>query len=414
MEKTIEQHVADINTKFEDFQKMVDNGAKKEDLEGLTNELNEIKGQLSGKEDAEGITAKLDGLIATAEEQGLALLKMQEAQPVERKTLEEALTEKLKDFEGIATGRIVKLQIDKADIFPELYKTDVTRASVANHTLAYRLSGVGQLATQRNVLRSLFKSAAVGPNSNGIVRYVDQVARTNNADWKAEAAQKPESAITWGEYSMEVEKIADTIPVTMEALADVDFIASEIRNLLLTNLELKIDADLWSGSGATPIIWGIYTYADTYTPVAAGISNATIYDLLVKVQEDIAGSTKYMPNYAIMNIADVNEMRLAKDTAGNYILPPFTSTDGTQVAGMTIVVSNSVTANTMVVGDFDYATLYTLGSLSIDIGLIDKQFIENMVTLRAEERMGLLVRNVHTDAFRKVTDIDAAVTTIGS
>jgi HK97 family phage major capsid protein len=404
-EKTIDQHIESINKKFEDFTKLMDGSAKKEDFDNLTLELGEIKDQLTGKEDAEGVIKRLETLTGAVETQGLALTAIKDAAPKEVKTLEDHLTEHKDAFKEVSSGKIVSFTIDK---------TDVTRASVTDHTLAMRLTDVGQIATRRNVIRSLFRTATVGPNSNGVIRYVDQLAITRNADWKAESYQKPESAITWVEKSIEIEKIADTIPVTMEALADVDFISGEIRNLLLTNLELQIDADLFNGSGATPIIEGVYTYADVYVPAAAGIANATIYDLLVKVHEDIAGTTKYMPNYAVMNIADINEMRLSKDANGNYILPPFTSQNGDQVAGMTIIASGAVTANTMLVGDFDYATLYTLGGLKIDIGLIDKQFIENMVTLRAEERMGLLVRSVHEDAFRQITDIDAAVVTIGS
>ena len=357
----------------------------------------------------EGIEEKFDGtaskediaeLKEIAEKQGLAMQKLTKGKE-EKKTLRDLLIENKEALKNAGEKTLT-------------LKTDVTRASVTDHTLAMRLSGVGQIATQQNVLEALFAQGAVGPNSNGVIRYVDQAARTNSADWKAEAAAKPESAITWVEKTLSIQKIADTIPVTMEALADVDFIESEIRNLLLTNLDLKKDADLWSGSGVAPIISGIYTQADTYTAVASGITDASIYDLIVKMQESIMAATKYVPNYAIMNIVDVNLMRLKKDGNNNYVMPPFVSQDGTQVSGITVIVSNSVTADTMLVGDFTKATLYKLGDLTIDVGMIDKQFVENMVTLRAEERMALLVRSVHTDAFAKETGIAAALVTLAT
>jgi HK97 family phage major capsid protein len=373
-----------------------------------TDASDEIKAEVKKLKDeiVAGNVEQMKVMMEAQEAQGLALRKLMDEGSTENpKSLEAILKGKQEDFKDIPTGKIIKFEVNK---------TDVTRASITDSTLGQVVPGVGQIATRRTIIRSLFKSAAVGKNSNGVVRFTDQLAVTRSADWKLESYQKPESAITWIEKSIEIEKIADTIPVTMEALEDVDFIAGEIRNLLLTNLELKIDEDLFDGSGATPVIEGVYTYADTYVPVAAGIANATIYDLLVKVHEDITGATKYMPNYAIMNITDINKMRLSKDVNGNYILPPFASANGDQVAGITIIASGAVAADTMLVGDFDYAVLHTLGGLKIDIGLIDKQFVENMVTLRAEERMGLLVRSVHEDAFRKVTAVDAAVTTIGS
>jgi hypothetical protein len=84
------------------------------------------------------------------------------------------------------------------------------------------------------------------------------------------------------------------------------------------------------------------------------------------------------------------------------------------VNGIRVIPSAAVTANTMVVGDFNFATIYNLGGITLDMGWIDKQFVENMMTLRAERRLGMLVRTAHTDAFRKVTSVSAALTTLAT
>lgn len=370
---------------------------KTDTSEEIKNQIKELKSEINSSN-----VEQLKVLNKALEDQGLAIKKLTLGGGAkQRKTIEDELY-------------AVKDKLLNAKNENVVIKTDVTRASITNSTISMRLPDVGQLATQANRLAPLFAAGTISEGQGGVVRYIDQKAVTNAAAAVAENAEKPESAITWEEYTMALQKVAHNIPVTEEALTDIPFMASEINNMLLKYLEIKVDNYLWSGTGTAPQIKGVYTYADTYTPAAAGISDASIYDLIVKVHEDIVGATQYMPNYAVMNIADINKMRLKKDANDNYVLPPFVSQDGTQVAGMTIIASNSVTANTMLVGDFSFATLYRLGGVRLEIGRIANQFIENQVTIQAETRLGLLVRNAHTDAFRKVTSISAALTTLAS
>lgn len=347
-------------------------------------------------------------LKEAVEKQGIQMKQLFEKKE-NKKELGELLQEKAADLKDLATGTKSRLKLN--------LKTDVTRASVTNHTLAMRLPDVGQLAYQATVIPSLFRQAQVSPNSNGVIRYVDQLAATRNADSVAEAAVKPESALTWQEYTLNVEKIADTIPVTMEAFNDVNFIESEIRRLLEVNIAIKRDNLFWNGDGISPNIKGVYTSAPEYVAAASGITGANIYDLIIKMSESITTGRRgkgYRPNYALMNAVDINKLRLTKDSQNNYIIPPFASQDGMQVAGIQIIESNSVTANTMLVGDFNYGTRYVLDSLMLDMGWIDKQFVENMMTLRAEVREALLVRTVDANAFAKETDIAAALVTLAS
>jgi HK97 family phage major capsid protein len=386
-----------LKEELENFKKNLPTYATPEDVTKAIAGIEEKFDGTASKED-------IEELKEIAEKQGLEMQKMN-TQKEEPKTVRDQLWDQ--------RDALLALKTDKSAPRVTL-KTDITRASVTNSTLGMRLPGVGQLARQRNVLAPLFASGTVGPNSNGVVRFVDQTLNTNAAAGVTEAAEKPEGARTWQEYTLPIEVYAEVLPVTNQALSDVDMMATEINTSLLRNLADVKDQALWNGSGTPPAIKGIYTYADEYVAAAAGITDANIYDLIVKMQESIAGATSYMPNFAVMNIADINLMRLKKDDHNNYILPPFASQDGSQVAGITIVASNSVTADTMLVGDFDFATLYALGGVQLDVGWIDKQFIENMVTIRAEERFGLLVRTVHTDAFAKETGIAAALVTLAS
>lgn len=301
---------------------------------------------------------------------------------------------------------IAKLGDSRGKVKITIPKTEVTRASVGSTTMAMRLAEIGQLPYLGTVMSDLFRHVQVGASSNGVIRYYDQNAITRNAASVAESGVKPESAITWIERTLLIEKIADSIPVTKEAWADVGFIQGEIRRLLEINLALKKDELLFDGDGNTPNIKGVYTSAGSFTttPYDDSISGANLFDLMSVLAVDISNNrqSKYKADVALVNPIDMLRLKLSKDTQGRYLF------QGVPLP-WNVVESSQVTANTMLMGDFRYGTIYDLEDVTIEMGWINDQFIQNAFTILAEQRLGLLVRTVDETAFRKVTDITAAL-----
>ena len=364
----------------------------------VTTEILEEKLKAAGLEEN-----AIKELATSVEKQGEAMRKLFEKKG-EKKSIDEIIEEKAEDIVKIAKGGPnVEFNL----------KTEVTRASVSNTTMAMRLPGLGEIPYLGTVMSGLFRHVTVTPSSNGVVRYYDQQSITRNAAPTAESAVKPESAISWIERTLNLEKIADSIPVTKEAFTDVGFIRGEIDRLLNVNLALKVDQQLWDGTGGSPEINGVYTTATAYTP-AGLVANANIYDLILKVKTDISNNkqSKYVANVVVMNPLDIERYKLSKGTDGHYVLPPFVSADGMLIAGLRVVESSQVDANTLLVGDFRWGTIYDLEGVDIQMGFINDQFIQNAMTILAEQRLGLLIRTVDVTAFRKVTDIDTAITTI--
>lgn len=393
---TKEEMKAALKDELSQFKNDMASFATSEDMQ---NKLNDIEAKMKALD----VTESLGELTKAVEKQGIELQKQFNDAPKKLKSVEDFLTEN-KDAILNATEKTVR------------FKTDVTRASVSDSAWAMDIPGFGQIAHLPTKLLGMFAQGTVSDGMGGVVRYVDQSSVTRAADWTAEAGVKPESEITWATLTMPLETIADTIPVTNQSLSDIPFLASEINNFLLTNLAVKIDKDLATGSGVAPIIFGIYTKASTFTAAASGITDANIYDLLKVMKTTITSGTQFMPNAVLINPDDADLMHLKKDTTNDYVKPPFVTFQGEDmyVWGMKIVETASITADTLVLGDFTKATVYTQGGVDIAIGLIDKQFVENMVTIRAEQRMGLLVRSVHEAAFIKSTGIAADLVTLAT
>lgn len=410
------KEMADLSNEFrtkqiDDLQAKIDKAAKPEDVTAIKQDLDLLKTNqddaikdLVKSTDFEELKTKLED----AEAEILSLKQKGVDNPEKDEVLEAIVENKEK----------IEKSIHKNGDANFIVKTNVTRASVANSTQAMRIDSIGQLAHRRFVLRDLFPVIPVGEGSNGVIRYADwnDTTKARAAEMVAEGAQFPESTAAWAEYSLDLKKIGDSIPVTEETLYDAPRFARELENFLNVNVSIVEDDQLYDGDGNGQNIFGVYTRATTYAPVASSIQDASIYDLCVKVAEVMTNGkrSKYNPNFVMMNITDINKMRLKKDADNNYIMPPFVGEDGRTVISMTVIESNAVTANTMLVGDSRYGTIYEVEGYNVTTGWVNDQFTADLMTLKAKKRMAMLVREADREAFYKVEDITAALITLAS
>ena len=298
-------------------------------------------------------------------------------------------------------------------------KADTNRASVVGNQQAFELSDIGQLATRKLTMYDAFNKIPVSStNNNGTIRYYDWDSATTvrAADMVAEGGTFPESTAKWETVTIDLKKVGDTLPVTEEFFEDEAMFAAELNQFLVTNVDLKIDDQIANGDGTGQNLTGLFTSIPAFSPAASGITDASIYDLIPKVRESITagGGAKYMPNVAFMNIVDINKYKLKKDANNNYVMPPFVTNEGQSIDGILVIESNIVTANTMALGDNRFARLYEKAGITLSQGTIDAQFTSDMTTLKVRKRLLFLIRNVDKTAWKKVTDIAAALVTLAS
>jgi HK97 family phage major capsid protein len=279
--------------------------------------------------------------------------------------------------------------------------------------MGFMLPDIGRTGARKMSLYDLFPKIPMGADSNGVVRYIDQSTATRNAAAIAESGVYPESAYAATGYTLPLEKIGDSIPITEEALRHTPRLAAEVELFMQTNVDVAIETNLATGNGTSPNLKGIYTSATAYTAPNLSITDANIFDLIVKCSEDITGNTtyggKYMPDTVLMNITDINRMRLKKDSTNNYIVPPFVDASGKVVAGITIVECPSMAANTFALGDRRFAKIYHEDGYILSFGTVNTNFTEDVITMKARKSLALLVRTIDATGWRKCTDIDAAL-----
>lgn len=361
-----------------------------------------IKAQLddAGNENKEALKKLEDILIKHGE-----LLKSDgESKPV---SLAEHLKSRNEDLVKAKDGKTFEME----------FKTTVTTSTVTDSTVNDRITAVHMPDLNDTPLMQIIPKYQLGVNMGGSRRYIDMASYTSNSDYKNENTALGEDAVTFNEYSISVVKIGTTIPITEEFFYDYDLLASEIKNRLLAEHAVKVDESLLTGDGVAPNVKGVNTYAQAFT-VGSGYQNTVvipnIYDLILNMKSEIsAGKTKYMPDYAIVNPADMYEAMSTKNELGDYIKPPYVSNDYMNAAGIKMIESNAQTADVLTVGDFRWSELIQAGGVVIQVGYNSSgDFGKGVLTLRAVQRLALLIRNIDVTGFKKVASIETELTSL--
>lgn len=294
-------------------------------------------------------------------------------------------------------------------------KANVVRASINNNGQTLEIDGIGQLARKKRSLYDVFTKIPVGPgNHNGTISYVDfdQATTVKAAAAIAEGAAFPQSEVKFDYFTLPLRKLGDTLPVSEEFFEDEVQAAAELELFLATNVEDLIDTQIVQGDNTGQNLKGLVSSTPAYVPVASGISDANIYDLVAKVSEAITstGGAKYTVDFVAMNISDINKLKLKKDANQNYVF----DFNDPRIGSINIIEDNNVVANTMFVGDGRYARIYEIAGVVISKGMINAQFTEDFMTIKARKRILFLIRNVDQSGFRKVTSISAALVTLAT
>jgi HK97 family phage major capsid protein len=226
-------------------------------------------------------------------------------------------------------------------------------------------------------------------NSNAVV-YPRELARTNNSAIVVEAAQKPESSVTFEEKTAFVKTIAHWIPASKQILDDAPFLQSLIDNILRDGLLETEDVQLLKGSGVGVNIEGIYTSAAAYSaPIT--IASPTPIDVL-RLALLQAALTRHAPTGIVLNPADWALVELTKNSQGSYIFTNPTVDGPRQLWGKPVVETVALSGGEFLVGPFRTgAQILDREDANVQVSTEDRDnFIKNMVTVRAEERLALV------------------------
>ena len=277
-------------------------------------------------------------------------------------------------------------------------------------------AGVGQIATRQPFMRSLFTNRNT---SSEYVKYNDQETVVRDAKNVAGCAPSTHnSKITWQVRTMQISKVRDFVDVCIDMMDDYDFVESEIRGLVDTDVRLKVDEGLLLGDGVYPNLNGVASVASTFGAGAYAVSvqTPTLIDLIRVTAcqiSDFGQNNKFNANVAIVNPADACLMTLEKDLNNNYLIPNWITNDGVNIGSVRIITNQLVPIDEMYIMDSTKGTVYSRKGVTVEFGFENNDnFEKELVTVKAFERLNMRVRNVDANAFMHVPSIAGAIIAI--
>lgn len=376
-----------------------------EKLEAAKTELAEIKTAVeNGEKTADDLSAAIEGVKSAQEnikaaDEAEALIKSlatnneddadKENEKMEYKSIGE-FAEKNLDLSKVVDGR----EKSAGTGFGYKARTDIHTAP----QVVVTENNVIDIARELS-LRDLFGAESISGNA---LTFFQMLATEGTAAVTAEGATKPQIHVPSTPVTVPLAKIAGWFYETDELLSDAPFLRSAIDNRGLYELRVAIENYLASTLLGTSGI-------QTLTPAGTALDADDLFKALTLVQTD----TGYSADAIVINPADYERLRLAKDSnlqyyGGGYFYGPYGNSDVIAqpgIWGRQTVVTTAVAAGTALVGAFK-AGGTVVGKAgegaSIEVHRGDHDdAINNRVTVVVEERLALAVRM--PSAFVKVS-----------
>ncbi|MGK2908752.1 MAG: phage major capsid protein [Sphingobium sp.] len=245
-----------------------------------------------------------------------------------------------------------------------------------------------ELPQRRLTVRALLAS---GQTTAGQIEYDQEKLFTNNAAPVAEGALKPQSELQFEDKTASVRTIAHWMRANLQILADAPALRSIIDQRLRYGLSSVEEAQLLNGSGTGQNLLGLVTAATAYS--APGSLSATTQVDVVRLMILQTALAEYPASGIVMNPIDMAAIELSKDAAGGYLIGNPQGTIQKNLWGLPVVETQAMTVDKALVGAFNMAAqIFDRQDATIDVSTEDSDnFIKNKVTIRAEERLALVI-----------------------
>lgn len=245
---------------------------------------------------------------------------------------------------------------------------------------------------------------AQGATDSSSISYVKETQFQNSAAGVAEAGAKPQSDDTIARVQVQVGKIAHFLKTTDELVQDAPAYMSFLQNRLVFGVQYKEDGELLNGTGY-PSVTGLLQVSGRQTPVSetSGTLAAPtlVIDAIYNQITNIRFSAFVEPEAIVINPADWQNIRLAKDANKQYYAGgPFTGAYGAggyanvdMLWGLPVVITPAIAAGTIQVGAYQQvAQIFRRQGVTVEMtnSNVD-DFQNNLITVRAEERLALAV-----------------------
>lgn len=219
-------------------------------------------------------------------------------------------------------------------------------------------------------LRDLFKQEQA---KSGLVRFYRLAYE--GADVVAEGEQKPDAKVDSETVNAELKKIATTFKVSDELTEDAPVLFQSVTAEAAAAVLKRENQLIVETLAETPGIATASTTADNLIDAVA--------DAIAEREADVG----VQPGALVLSPRDFATLRQARASgSGQHLVNPFSEAPST-LFGMHLFPSNALQPGTAYAVSAGSGVFYYRGDLRIEAGFNGDDWVRNMVTVRAEERV---------------------------
>lgn len=263
------------------------------------------------------------------------------------------------------------------------------------------------LAPQRRLtIRDLVAPGNTGANA---VEYVRETGFTNNASTVGEGLAKPYSELKFELQNATVRTIAHLFKGSRQILDDAEALQSYIDGRARYGLLLAEEAQLLYGNGTGNNLLGIVPQAQLYAaPEGIKLEAEQRIDRirLALLQAMLA---EFPSTGIVLNPIDWAAIELLKDGEGRYIIGKPQEGTSPRLWNLPVVETQAIVQNEFLTGAFSLAAqIYDRLAIEVLVSTEnDKDFENNMVSIRAEERLAFALYRPEAFVTGKLVDVPA-------
>jgi HK97 family phage major capsid protein len=231
------------------------------------------------------------------------------------------------------------------------------------------------------------------------IRYIRQTSHTNAATSVAMGGTKPEAGWALSQVTVDVTKIAVTAKVADEMFEDYDELRGFVDGTLRFDVLEREEALIINGDGNAPNMRGILQTVGIQTETSASVADNM--DAVMRAITKIQAVGRMEPDGIVIHPTDYRNFRLTRDGNEQYYGGgPFTGAYGNTplpsnpgLWAQRTVVTTAISAGTVLVGNFQRGGAFARrsGVMVQATNTNEDDFVNNLMTIRAEERGVVLV-----------------------
>jgi HK97 family phage major capsid protein len=236
-------------------------------------------------------------------------------------------------------------------------------------------------------LRDILRTSTI--EQNGVFKYAKKTGGEGAPAIQTEGASKAQVDYDFTITEVTPKTIAAYAKISKQMLQRLTWLQTFVSTQMMNDLLDVEDTNLYDYAG-TSAFAGLYENATSYTPSGTVTIASNRWDKLANSYAQLK-SNKFSPTAILVNPIDEMELMINKESGAGYSNPALLNGGRLTIAGVPVIATDIVTANTFLIGDFNKAAeLLFEDNIMTEFAYEDgDNFTKNLVTVRVEESIAM-------------------------